>query len=217
MAEPSSPTENADAFKVANGIVTSPQVIQKLYAGIEKGKLDTVHAIVVHQTGSGDSSSAFESYKSGNNGAHFLVDKDGTIYQTARINQKCQHVGSIKSRCYETKSCSDDELKEVKSILFKKGQIYSTRVKSLSDHERSKSYPERYPSNSDSIGVEIVGGVSNKGGAQIYEVLNPEQTASLKWLINNLSTALSLRDKDVYRHPEVSYKNPSEASSASWK
>jgi N-acetyl-anhydromuramyl-L-alanine amidase AmpD len=207
----------AESFKVENGKVISAKVTQKLYAGLEKGPMDAVNAIIVHQTGSSNSNSTFESYKAGDNGAHFLIDTDGTIYQTARINQRCQHVGMIKSRCYEEKSCDSAELEAVKSILFNKGQVYSVRVKNLSNHEREKSYPDRYPSNADSIGIEIVGGMTKNGNKQEYEILNSSQTASLKWLVSNLSTALSLKAEDVFRHPDVSYKDPSEASSADWR
>ena len=78
-------------------------------------------------------------------------------------------------------------------------------------------YPERYPSNSDSIGIELVGGVTGKGDKAEYELLSTEQTDSLKWLVAQLSAALSLGGDDVYRHSEIGYKNRTEASSASWR
>ena len=41
-------------------------------------------------------------YNSGGNGAHFLIGKDGHIYQTANLLQTCYHVGKlIKSKCLE--------------------------------------------------------------------------------------------------------------------
>src|SRR5205823_1316303 len=115
------------------------------------------HAIVVHQTGGSTADSSFGKYKQGTEGAHFLIDKDGTIYQTARVDRMCWHVGKIQSRCYSLKTCSADELKDIKSILFKKGDSYSARVGTLNEHEQAKDYPDRFPTNADAIGIELVG------------------------------------------------------------
>src|SRR5215475_1418629 len=106
---------------VKNGKLVASKVTNKVKSKIEKGSLTKVNAIVVHQTGSSNAASSLSSYDKGVNGAHFLIDKDGTIYQTARIDQKCWHVGNIKSRCNELKTCTSDELKEINSTLFKKG------------------------------------------------------------------------------------------------
>lgn len=48
------------------------------------------------------------------------------------------------------------------------------------------------------------------------EAVNAKQNASLKWLVTELSQHLSLQIGDVYRHPAISYKQPSEAATASW-
>ncbi len=45
----------------------------------------------------------------------------------------------------------------------------------------------------------------------------PAQNSSLQWLISELYGHFSLEKDDVYRHPQVSYKQPSEASTATWK
>jgi hypothetical protein len=49
------------------------------------------------------------------------------------------------------------------------------------------------------------------------EAVSPLQNASLQWLIGELYHHFSLTSSDVYRHPEVSYKNPDQASSAVWR
>jgi predicted GIY-YIG superfamily endonuclease len=49
-----------------------------------------------------------------------------------------------------------------------------------------------------------------------FEKVDSKQNASLKWLVSELSIHLNLQDGDVYRHPTVSYKQPTEASTASW-
>jgi N-acetyl-anhydromuramyl-L-alanine amidase AmpD len=196
-----------------DGKIVANQVTDKIYQKIEKGNLSTVHAIVVHQTGSKTSVSSFSSYNDGVNGAHFLIDIDGKIYQTARVNQKCWHIGEIRSRCYQFSTCTTAELKNIKEILFKQNKSYVTRVKDLYMHEKAKPYPDRYPTNEDSIGIEIVSGFTSDKG---YDPLNDLQTSSLKWLINTLEDLLSLTSNDIYRHSEVGYKQPTEASSASW-
>lgn len=204
----------ADEVILAGGKLVHKNIVDKVNNKIEKGALGTVHALVVHQTGGGTAASSFSSYDGGKNGAHFLIDKDGTIYQTARINQKCWHVGNIRSRCQEMKTCSTDELKAVNALLFKKGEAYSARIRNLSQHEAGKNYPDRYPSNEDSLGIEIVGAFDAK--SQVYESVNKEQNSSLVWLVGVLESKLSLNGGDVYRHGSIGYKQQSEGSTATW-
>ena len=202
-------------FDIQDGVIRNTRIKNDIYSQIEKGKLIKVNAIVLHQTGSNSSESAYFSYKSGQNGAHFLIEKNGSIVQTARINQKCWHVGAIRSKCYELKSCSVQGFNEVQAVLFKKGESYALRVKKLNRLESDKDYPERYPTNEDSIGIEIVGAFDLK--LNQYEMVSREQNIALAWLVKLLQTALDMDDDDIYRHPEVSYKKPSEAKSATWK
>lgn len=204
-----------DTPTIKNGKLLSPRVVDKVTGKIEKGALASVAALVVHQTGGSNAESALASYQAGAAGAHFLIGKDGTIYQTARVNQKCWHVGNIRSRCYEMKTCDTDEMKAIEGILFKKGQAYSLRIKKLSEHESKKSIPDRYPTNEDSIGIEIVGAFDAK--AKTYETVAQAQNQSLAWLIAALQSALSLAADRVYTHPQVSYKEKTEASTAQWK
>ena len=161
--------------KLADGKLVASQVIDKIFAQIEKGPMPKVSAIIVHQTGSATAQSSFNSYKNGQNGTHFLIDLDGTIYQTARVTQACWHVGRIQSRCYKLSNCSVDELKEIKLLLFNKADSYSARIKNLSDHEAEKAYPDRYPNNSDSIGIELVAEFSEPDG---YDEATDKQNRS---------------------------------------
>lgn len=209
MAEPQTAPE------IKNGKLLSPRVADKVTSKIEKGQMASVAGIIVHQTGGANAESSLSSYEKGAAGAHFLIDTDGTIYQTARTDQKCWHVGNIRSRCYETKFCSAEELEAVKGILFKKGEAYSVRIKKLSDHEAQKNVPDRYPSNSDSIGIELVAPFDEK--KKSYASVTDAQNQSLIWLVSTLQTALALADGRVHTHPEVSYKQGSEASTANWK
>ena len=143
-----------------------------------------------------------------------MIDKKGAIYQTAHLNKKTYHVGKIRSRCYEKKICSKSDLKAVTSLLFAKGKSYSARIKAVHNLEKSKPYPERFPLNEDSIGIEIVGNYDDK--TKTYEAIKPSQNTSLTWLIDELSNHFSFSKADIYRHPEVSYKMPSEAKTATW-
>lgn len=200
--------------KLINGELKDPKVTQKVYQALHKGKISKVNAVVIHQTGAPTAQHTFNSYTSSSHGAHFLIDKQGVIYQTALTNQICYHVGKLRSRCLETKQCSAAETSAANAIYLKKGDSYSVKVGNLHKHEKAKTYPDRYPSNGDSVGIEIVGSYDTK--SQSYESVNAKQNTSLKWLVTELSQHLSLQPGDVYRHPAVSYKQPSEAATASW-
>lgn len=204
-----------DEARIKDGKLLSSRVEDRINAAIEKGTLTAVHALVVHQTGAPSSASSFSSYANGQNGAHFLIDTDGSIYQTARVTQKCWHVGKIRAKCQEMKSCTPDELKAINAILFKRGESYAVRVKQLHDHESDKPYPDRYPTNDDSLGIEIVSAFNEKANA--YDSVNKLQNDSLSWLISTLEGLLALGDADVYTHGAIGYKQKSEGSTASWK
>ena len=81
------------------GGVSHPRVTRALRPFLEHGPMPVVHGIVVHQTDSDKAAGTLAQYeKPGSNGAHFLIDKDGKIYQTASVFKKTHHVGVLKSR-----------------------------------------------------------------------------------------------------------------------
>ncbi len=184
---------------ITNGRIVDAKVIDKVQPLIEKGAMATVHGIIVHQTGGATAASAFSSYAKGQSGAHLLIDKDGTMYQTARLNQSAWHIGKLQSRCVA-------ELKCAKPKTWDPSGTHKAEI--------AKAWPLRYPSNADSIGIEIVGLFDVK--ANQYESVTVEQNASLAWLIKELQVTLTLNATEVFRHPQVSYKQPSEASTAKW-
>lgn len=196
------------------GLLIDTKVTHKIFSGIEQGPLRAVNALVIHQTGASTAESTFNSYTKGGHGAHFLIDRKGLIYQTARLTQRAYHVGKIKSKCFETKTCSQAQLQQATQILFQKNQPYSTRLNNLHAIESGKPYPDRFPLNTDSLGIEIVGAYDTI--TKQYEAISPFQNSSLKWLVHELFTHFKITSADIYRHPEVSYKMPSEASSAKW-
>lgn len=196
------------------GVLKDKKIFQRIFPNIEKGPLKKVNAVVIHQTGAPTAQSSFNSYMNGGYGAHFLIDNSGTVYQTAHLDKKTYHVGKIKSKCFEASICSSNQLQAVRQILFKSGKSYPDRVRDLDKHERKKGYPDRYPLNEDSIGIEIVGNYNKS--KKIYDGVTGLQNQSLGWLISELFTHFSITKADIYRHPEVSYKTPSEASTATW-
>jgi N-acetyl-anhydromuramyl-L-alanine amidase AmpD len=194
-----------------DGMLVDPKVMIRRFTSIEHGRLLAVKAIVVHQTDAPTTQATFNAYAAGGNGAHFLLDKDGTIYQTASMYSRCYHVGKlIRSKCLEITpaTCKDPAL--AKALTLK----WSAQVSAIDSRERTKSYPDRFPTNSDSVGIELVG---KSTGPKSYEAVTASQQVSLQWLIDQVYVLFSLGKSDVYRHPEVSYKNPGEAATASWK
>ena len=179
---------------------------------IERGDLRRITGIIVHQTGGSSGASSLSSYTKRNaTGAHFLIDKDGIIYQTASLFRQTWHVGRLRARCVAEYRCTPTELQILK------------RFSPRTEHrmEMAKRVPQRYPSNEDSVGIEIVGAVvagkgQNPAEQGIYETVNAQQNASLRWLIAELTSTFRIPMTEIFRHPVVSRKNPTEAASASW-
>ncbi len=213
------PEQPKPKLTLEKGIVKDTRVHQALVARIDHGPLGTIHAIVVHQTNSSNAKGTLATYASDSReaGAHFLIDKDGTIYQTVPVNRKAWHVGKLRSKCVAVHNCDVDQAK----LLAAAGKIKGTpnQNRAINNIEKIKSYPERYPANEDSIGIEIVGkwlGDDKHKDVVDYEPLTPAEKLSLKYLIDNLVEALNLKRTDIYRHPLISAKTEGEARDASW-
>jgi N-acetyl-anhydromuramyl-L-alanine amidase AmpD len=195
-----------------SGMVLDPRIKAARCPTIERGPLAKIQGIIVHQTGGPTAASSLDSYaKASSTGAHFLVDRDGTTYQTASLLKQTWHVGKLKARCLVENRCSPAELQSLRH--------FSPSLENK--RERAKSVPARFPSNQDSIGIELVGAtVSTAAGAaqatQVYEPVTAQQNAVLKWLIAELASTLGVAMTEVFRHPDVSRKNPTEASTAKW-
>lgn len=194
-----------------DGMLISKKILLQRYPNIEHGALTDIHGIIVHQTDAPTAQHSFNGYTAGGNGAHFLIDKTGSIYQTASLYKRCYHVGRlIKSKCLslDRKTCDNAKMAKILAMSW------TSQIKALDAHERAKAYPNRYPVNSDSIGIELVGRhIDDK----TYEAVTLQQNLSLHWLLDELYKHFNLTSNDVYKHPEVSYKNPGEASTAQWK
>jgi len=206
------PTGNAASTINNSGMLVHNKIIHKRFAGLEHGALNTVHAIVVHQTDTTSAEKALTGYESADNGAHFLIAKQGQIYQTASMQKRCWHVGKrIKSKCLtiNMNTCNGEGMAQILAMAWG-----SSRIIALDVHERDKSYPNRYPVNSDSLGIELAG---KHIDINTYEAVTSAQNLSLKWLVKELYNHFDLNSGDTYRHPTVSYKHVDEAGSAEWE
>lgn len=188
-----------------DGLIAHPRIKHARSKAIERNVMHVIHGIIVHQTGGPTAQSTLNSYKKGGDGAHFLIDKNGVVYQTASLYKQTQHVGKLKARCVLEKRCAPARFDP----------------KAESRRERQKKVPDRFPANQDSIGIEIVGeafprGESVSDDRKIYESVTHAQNASLVWLISKLTMMLKIPMHEIFRHPIVSWKNETEARTAKW-
>lgn len=194
---------------IKDGFIVDPRVVDKRVAALEHGAMTRVDAIVLHQTDS--STMNLDHAKTDGIGAHFYIEKDGTIYQTARLDQSVYSVGKIRSRCDDSRTCSKEE-KTAIDTLMNSSASYGAKVKALNTREQAKAYPDRYPTNGDSVAIEVVGKFDPK--TKLFERPTAEQTESLKWLTQALGRHYGLDlQTDVYRHSDISYKQADEAKS----
>ncbi|WP_080401845.1 N-acetylmuramoyl-L-alanine amidase [Burkholderia ubonensis] len=195
----------------SNGMVVSSRVRQVRKTQIERGAMQMVSGIIVYQTGGSTAASAFSSYKNASaNGAHFLIEKDGTIYQAASLKKQTWHVGRVKARCVAEMRCTPVELEQLRRF----------DPRGENRREMRKAVPDRYPSNTDSIGVELVGEAlpldEPVPERRTYVAAPEAQNDSLRWLIHELSITLNVPMAEVFRHPTVSRKNDTEAARVQW-
>lgn len=189
---------------VVDGWLTDPGIVRNEVAGLGSGRLGEVNAVVMHRTDSPTADSALHTFATGRDGVqygtHFLIDKDGTIYQTASLEQRTRHVGRIKSRCDAEDSCSAEEAALIAARGWDPGGTHT--------REQAKDYPQRYPLNQDSVGIEVVGQHRNDQ----WDAPTAAQQASINRLVNTLQQHYGIGDRDVYAHDVISYKTPGEGA-----
>jgi len=206
-----------------HGMISHARVRHARSPQIERGKrTGAITGIVVHQTDADTSASSLNSYKRPKaNGAHFLIDKDGTIYQTAAIYQRTNHVGPLKARCLVTGRCEPRDFSKV-------------GVEGMHQIEMRKPPGERYPGNMEAIGIEMVGRATLPAGFKpagkqiewslekirgehgIFDEPTAAQNQALSWLVSVLVDSIRIGSTEVFRHPVVSRKNKTEAQGANW-
>jgi hypothetical protein len=195
-------TKEKATEKPAGSVDVKDQTVTQNRVAKTNGERTATNGIVLHRTGGKTASGAIDQWKKDGLGTHFIVDENGDIIQTADVDSKTSHVGRIRSRCNETSSCSKDEAAAIKKIGWNPAK--------LNTRESAKAYPDRYPMNSDSIGIEVVGGYDAKTDS--YADATKDQLSAVSALVGALQTKYSLQNDDVYTHSEVSYKAGSEGS-----
>lgn len=95
----------------AKGYIQNAGFVHQPIMALEKGTITGPKAIVLHRTDSTMATGSIQAFQSGV-GTHFIVDKDGTVTQTASLLKQTAHVGKIKSKRYESGTCAADETKE---------------------------------------------------------------------------------------------------------
>jgi N-acetyl-anhydromuramyl-L-alanine amidase AmpD len=154
------------------GRINNPKIKQHLVTGLARGKMGVVHGIVVHQTGGATAAAAFAGYKARPFGTHFLIDKDGSIYQNASLLYYTAHIGKLKAHCIAEHRCTPVEMKR-----------YAAFNPSLQNRfEMKKEAGQRYPWNGDSIGIELVG----EAPKDKFVNVTTAQNSSLRWLVREL-------------------------------
>ncbi|OCG46508.1 hypothetical protein A9G34_05035 [Gilliamella sp. Choc4-2] len=182
------------------GFICNDSIIQYQVKKLERGNIIGPNAIVLHRTYSkGSAINVIENtwkspWNKDNIGAHFVIDKDGTIYQVVSLKKYANHVGVIRPRCELTRTCDTNY----------RSKTY--REKYLS--ELKKDYPERYPYNQDSIGIEVVAWWDDK--TKLWDDATPQQLESIRNLVIFLQKEFNLNDKDLYQHQCIAYKTSGE-------
>jgi len=166
----------------------------------------------LHRTDLSNAGSTIQAYANGKkSGAHFLIDKTGKIHQTADMSKICWHIGILLPRCQIEKICDPKELKTITALIHEKGFSFGRRARNLSRHEAGKKYPLRYPSNSDSIGIEVVG--KFLPSKKSFEKPTQQQFKSLKWLVEIIAAEYKLNIKtNVFAHGAIARKEVSEGA-----
>lgn len=185
----------------SDGYIENAGFIKKSIIRLEVGNMPKLNAIVLHRTDSSTTEGTLNSFGKGV-GTHFLISKNGDIYQVASLFKFTSHVGKIRSRCEEENTWSEEEKKIIKS--------FGWNPKKKHDHEIIKEYPSRYPYNRDSVGIEVVA-LYHKGN-QKWESATMEQKESVKRLVDLIINIYELGNDDIYEHDKIAYKTAGEGA-----
>jgi len=184
----------------SNGYVQNAGFQMHPIAALELGAITGPVAIVMHRTVSTSAESALSAFTRGI-GTHFVIDKDGTTYQCADLRRRTAHVGPIRSRCFIEDTCP-----LVETTTF---TGWTSRMK-CHDHEKVKRYPDRYPMNEDSVGIEVVAMYDATLGK--WDAANPPQSLSIHFLVDFLKDEYGLSYADIYQHDEIAWKTAGEGA-----
>ena len=191
------------------GYLKKEYITKKKVNDIDKNDVDGFNAIVLHRTDGSSAEGAINSFEKNNLGTHFLVDKDGTVYQLTTLDKNTTHVGNIKSKSQQEKTMTTADKTEISKIQKEKTS-YSDYVKKLNDYENKKNYPDRYPTSLDSVGIEVVGKYDKV--LKQWELAPQIQLNSVNTLVQDLMKLYSFNSNDIYHHDVISYKTKGEGA-----
>ncbi len=196
----------------ADGFITDRDIVHTPVARIQQGNMEQVNGIVLHRTESSTASGTLQAWRTGASGvgAHFLIDKDGTIHQTVSVNNQAWHIGAIRSRGEAEGTINAVDQRELRSARAGLVEWKGPAVRAISRVEAGRPYPERYPTNGDSIGIEVVGRYDP--ASRTWEAPTAEQAAAITRLVGILQRNFGLTDHDVYEHDVISRKTPGEGA-----
>lgn len=174
--------------------VNIPVDSTQISGNLEDEPLSQPKAIIIHRTNTADAQSVIRSYESGRTlGTEYLVDIDGTIIRTSKAGFSTSHVGKLRERSPRP------------------GRTSSTYRDIHAYELQNFEYPQRYPSNEETIGIEVAGeAVANPNGEMSYPKPNVLQISAVQRLVRYLLDLYDLTYDDVYSHEEVSYRTANE-------
>jgi N-acetyl-anhydromuramyl-L-alanine amidase AmpD len=182
-------------FIIKEGIVQNALILQRRFNNLEHGELKPVAGIVLHQTSRDSADETLLLYRRSANGAHFLISQEGIIYQTARVNRVCYHVGFLAPRCKAENTCSPNYLAAIDRI-FASDMAKEDKLMLQHQLEKAKKPQARYPDNTETIGIEVSGAPIGR----VYQRATAAQDIASTWLVAQLMQAFNLTRNDVYRH-----------------
>lgn len=191
-----------------DGFIMGMNYTKKHQTKLENGKLTKIEAIVLHRTEGGDVISAMSNTTLG---THFYVASDGTVYQAASLNKKTQHVGS---------GLYSKEKDETGEGSYENTWPHNERGKA----ELNKNYPDRYPTNGESVGIEVAGRFTKTSGKETsgkykgedkgeWEALTEKQINAVICLCKVLKKQYKLDNDDIFAHDDIKPKTKGEGSS----
>lgn len=191
-----------------DGYLTDSGITRTAIPALERNPMTAVNGIVLHRTMGSTAAGTISHWRSDTNpyGTHFLIDRDGTIHQTASLNNNTAHVGKIRSRGEMEGTLTADEQRQLASARAEPGNDNSA----VNRIESAKPYPLRYPANGDSIGIEVVATYDKT--TQAWQAPTEQQTASIRRLVGILQQNYGLDDNDIHQHDVVSHKTHGEGA-----
>ena len=182
-----------------DGFIQGVDIVKHEISNLGRGDLLGPNAIILHRTASrGFTENVLNWWKNPQNtdnvGAHFVIDKDGTITQVVSLKKYANHVGRIRPRCAKDNTCP--------------ASYANLGNAAKHTEELKKEYPNRYPYNRDSIGIEVVA-FWDKDTA-LWDEATPQQLESVKKVVQILQQEYNLNDEDLYQHQCIAYKTSGE-------